>query len=145
MKFMITVAACLISAISFSAVAQEASDQPSDKWGALRLAQNKCTAIIVTLPSHKISRDELDNKLPKNIKWNPNCVALLVGIYNRDLDDIAAKLHSPKCDPTITQSYIESQIRGAKRMYDELVKEFAFQKSGSVAILRNVGDLVAIR
>jgi hypothetical protein len=127
MRYMIA-AALVISVISFSAAAQDPPSQRSDKSGSLRLAEAKCPQIIVSMPQHKISRDEVDNKLPKNIKWNPDCVALVVGIYNRDLDGIEKLLHAPKCDPTVTQSYIDTQIKGAKRMYDEVVKETCVAK-----------------
>ena len=123
MKHIVALATVAISTIAFSAAAQQSSDQQSNKSGFPRLAQNKCTAVIVTFPSHKISRDELDNKLPKNFKWNNDCVARLVGIYNRDLDEIQAKLHSPKCDPGVTQHYVEQQIKEAKWVYDSSVIE----------------------
>ena len=53
---------------------------------------------------------------------------MLVGIHNRELDDIAAKLHSPKCDPLITQASIERDFRLAKRDYDDLVKQNCIPK-----------------
>jgi hypothetical protein len=123
MKFRVAVAAVAISTIAFSAAAQQSSDQRSNKWGSLRLAQIKCTAVIVTFPSHKISRDEVDNKLSKNFKWNIDCVARIVGIYNRDLDEIQAKLHSSKCDPSVTQHYVEQKIKEARFLYDGAVND----------------------
>jgi hypothetical protein len=123
MKHRVAIAVAAISTIAFSAAAQQSSDQRSNKWRSLRLAQNKCSAIIVSIPSHKISRDELDNKLSKNFKWNKDCVARLVGIYNNDLDEIQAQLHSPKCDPTLTQRYVEHKIKEAKDLYDSAVNE----------------------
>lgn len=123
MKYRIAVGIVAISTIAFSAAAQQSSVQQSNKWGFTRLAQNKCTTVIVSLPSHKISRDELDNKLSKKFKWNKDCVARLVGIFNRDLDEIQAKLHSPKCDPSVTQHYVEQQIKEAKWVYDSSVIE----------------------
>jgi hypothetical protein len=75
MKYRVAVAALAIYTIAFSAAAQPSSDQRSDKWGSLRLAQNKCPAVIISFPPHKVSRDELDNKLSKNFKWDKDCVA----------------------------------------------------------------------
>ena len=77
MKYRIAVGIVAISTIAFSAASQQSSVQQSNKWEFTRLAQNKCRTVIVSLPSHKISRDELDNKLSKQFKWNKDCVARL--------------------------------------------------------------------
>jgi len=91
---------------------------------ALRLAQNdKCPAVSLNFPSHKISRDELDNKLPKNIKWNKDCIPTYVRLYNDALDALRARLHSPKCDPKLTQRYFESQIKELQEIYLKDVNE----------------------
>ncbi len=123
MKYRTAAAVLAISTVAFSAAAQQSSDQRSDKWGSLRLAQNKCPAVSITLPPHKISRDELDNKLPKNVKWNKDCVARFVGLYNDSIDAMQTKLHSPTCDPKLTQRFVEGRLKEDKDLYVKGINE----------------------
>jgi hypothetical protein len=123
MEYRIVVAAFALSTIAFSAAAQQPSDQRPDKSGVLRLAQSKCPAVSITFPSHKISRDELDNKLPKNFKWDKDCVAKMVGLYNDALDELHGHFYSPKCDAKFTQLYFEQHIKEYRDLYDKNLKE----------------------
>jgi len=125
MKCVTVVAAFALSAIASSVAAQQPVDQRSDRAGLVRVADNKkCPSVIINFPKHTIARDELDNKLPKNIKWDQACVAKNVGLYNQSLDDLGKKLDSPTCDPNLTQHNVEVLLKDYKESYDRIVPQF---------------------
>jgi hypothetical protein len=126
MKYRIAVALFALYALSDSFVAaQQPSDQPLVTSGpSLRIAQtNKpnCPNVVINLPKHKVSRDELDNKLSKNFKWDPDCVAKKVGLYNQSIDGLEKRLSSKDCDATLTQTNVQQLIATYQHSYDTIV------------------------
>lgn len=111
-----------LSTIAFSVAAQQSHDQRSDEWESLRLAQAKpkCPSVHVNLP-HKVSTDELQNKLSKSYKWDASSVAHAVGQFNDSVSWLEKKLQSPTCDSTLTQTYVQQLITNYTNNYNRAV------------------------
>ncbi len=126
MSYKIAVTALAFSTFAFAAAAQKPSEL---RLGPLRVADNKqCPSLHVSMPAHKVSRDELDNKLDKKIKWKPECVAHYVGTYNKSLDDLKDRINSPKCDPKLTQNNVETWFKDYLRSYENAAKSLCVAK-----------------
>jgi hypothetical protein len=125
MKITIAVTAVVLSTIAFSAAAQKSEDSTSQHNIAAPDTPNPpkqpvCPDLVLVVNLKTVEEEE--KKLPKEFKWDKNCIAQHVRLFNESVQDLKKKMFKKPCDPKFTQKDVDVRVRSFLDSWDATLK-----------------------